>query len=329
MRHRCTIALLLLLGILFQCSAQQPSNLLEEIRQNHPYMRTIVIRRNERAVLTYYRANETEATLLRINSVSKSITSALVGIAIDKGLIKDVDEKVITFFPEVKSGVVDSRCNDITIKHLLTMTSGIQYNLFRDINMHINQEKLAEHCLNKQLISKPGETYNYNDPGVQLLNHILERTTKSTIEKFAQDNLFGPLGVSRHEWHDIDRSGVPFGSHGLRLTCEDMTKFGSLYLNKGLWNGRQVIPAAWVNSSWSKHSHGYVPFDADYGYLWWLSKVGNEEGKFALGFGGQFILVFPDLSAVVAITCDSDQPRDPRVMKLIEDFVVPFIKSKK
>ena len=209
-----------------------------------------------------------------IRSISKSIVSACVGIAVQQGKIKSIDQKVFDFFPEYKkldTGLISS----LTIKHLLTMSSGLVWN--EDLpydnpeNSEIRMIRSAnpvEYVLSQPLEFQPGVSWKYNGGTTQLLAAIIEKTTGKKIDEFAKEFLFQPLGIEKFEWRKYRDKDLPAAASGLRLRSRDLLKFGLLYNNNGIWNNKQIISKEWIDESFK--SHVGRPGGGSYGYQFWL-----------------------------------------------------------
>jgi CubicO group peptidase (beta-lactamase class C family) len=240
-------------------------------------------------------------------SVGKSLTGALVGIAIREGYIEGVDQKVADFFPD-HSGLQDDPLKQaMTIEHLLTMTSGLDwpesgpsYSSSKNImNQMMRSSDWVRFVLDRPMAAAPGAVFNYSSGASHLLSAIIQEATGIRTFSFAKTYLFEPLGISHVSWLS-DLRGIAFGAGGVRLTPRDMARFGQLYLQGGVWNGKQVVPAEWVEASVARQvsAHGAASY---YGYQWWVR--GNSIHA-AHGYRGKRIFVIPDLDMVVVFTAD-------------------------
>src|SRR5210317_1834236 len=184
-----------------------------------------------------------------VHSVTKSVTSALIGIALDKGYLNSVDQKLIEFFPEYITDESDPRKKEISLKHLLTMSAGFRWNdrgpSMRNWYYSSDWVKFAVQLPQE---NNPGDIFNYNSSTSHLLSVILSKSTKTSTLDFAKQNLFEPLGIQSAYWHQ-DPQGYYIGGFGLGLSARDLAKFGFLYLNNGYWNGQSIVSASWVKES--------------------------------------------------------------------------------
>jgi CubicO group peptidase (beta-lactamase class C family) len=244
-----------------------------------------------------------------LRSVTKSVTSLLVGIAIDERLIPSVDEPVFGFFPE-HADLRTTGKDPITLRHLLTMSAGFEWNEYIPYTDPSNSwEEMFpspdrwRFVLSRRLVAPPGSTWNYNSGISELLGAILSRASGRPIEPYAREVLFEPLGITDVEWAmDGD---VPLTASGLRLGSRDLAKIGQLLLQRGQWGGKQVVSSAWIGESTAPQ---IGPADRlyFYGYHWWLgrSMIARREISWiaAMGLGGQRLFVVPPLDLVAVIT---------------------------
>jgi CubicO group peptidase (beta-lactamase class C family) len=276
----------------------------------------LVVRNGYIIAETYYPPFQQD-TKHHVYSVTKSIISALIGIAIEEGYIDSVDDRVVDFFPEREFANPDGRKETMTLAHLLTMTSGLDWQEGMLIYQAMGRTKdLVDFVLDKPITAQPGSQFNYCSGCSHVMSAIIQDTTGMGTLEFAQRHLFEPLGISNVYW-ETDRSGIPNGGWGLNLTPRDMAKLGYLYLNDGVWDDQQIVPAAWVRRS----VEGHITFDDGwgYGYQWWIYPSFGAYA--AIGLGAQLIFVMPDWEMVVVFTAtlgDSDV-----LFGLIEDFIVP------
>ena len=259
-----------------------------------------------------------------IKSASKSIISALVGVAIERKLIPDVRTPIVTYFPELSKDR-NPRKLEITVEDLLTMRSGLESTSNRNYGAWVLSRNWVQHALARPLLSPPGTGMDYSTGNTHLLSAILTRVTGTSTWQFAQDALTRPLGFSLPRW-PRDPQGIYFGGNDMLLTPLQMMTFGELYLNDGLANGRQIVPERWIGDSWVPR--GRSGFSGQlYGYGWWMRELGGYDSYYAWGFGGQYIFVVPELELVVVTTSSSTVAEDRRshrrdVFGLVEDLII-------
>jgi CubicO group peptidase (beta-lactamase class C family) len=240
-----------------------------------------------------------------VRSVTKSVISLLVGIAIDRKLIAGVDQPVFTFFPEYEP-VRSVEKDHILLRHLLAMSSGLAWDEKRPYSDSRNSETQMARAedpyrfvLEQPISSRPDTVWNYSGGSTQLLARVVEKASGKPIEDFAREVLFEPLDITDVEWVRMP-NGYMAAASGLRLRPRDMAKLGQLFLNGGEWNGRRIVSASWLQESALPRVSSF------YGYQWWngLSVVGDQivERIEARGLGGQRIFIVPSSNLVVVVT---------------------------
>jgi CubicO group peptidase (beta-lactamase class C family) len=286
----------------------QPSPLTFEnyapfLEKTYPTVKAVVVSRGDCAIFEYYRSGIGTDTRLPVYSVTKSVLSILVGIAIDKGFLR-LDEKLSEVAPDAFDGSVDPRARDITIRNLLTKTEGFAESGKYATKASYPDADLWRWMLNRPVKYAPGTHFRYDEVGSNLLSVILSRAVKQNEESFAQDNLFNPLHIVNYDWLS-DADGHLFGETHLRLSARDMAKIGALYLHQGRWGDRQIVSEAFVAESTTKQNEGGPPVNTGYGYLWWIDKTKtNLSAFFAAGSGSQAIYVVPKLNIVATVSAD-------------------------
>lgn len=232
-------------------------------------------------------------------SLSKSFTSTAVGLAVAEGKLS-IDDLVLKFFPEDTPTEPSPNLKAMRVRDLLTMSTGHQE------EVKLQSEKLWKQVfLNHPVPHKPGTHFKYNTPATYMLSAILQKVTGESVLDYLKPRLFDPLGIAQPRW-DTSPEGITIGGYGLFLRTEDIAKFGILYLQKGLWKGKQLVPAEWIEQATSKHvSNGSDPsrdWDQGYGFQFWRCRHDAYRGD---GKDGQFCIVLPKLDAVIAITANT------------------------
>lgn len=264
------------------------------------------------------------STLHDLASCTKSFTSTLVGIAIDKGYIKNVQQPVLDLLQGRDVANVDARKKAMTLENLLTMSSGLAcYAEPGEITLREMFQSLdwVQFTLDLPMMEPPGTRFEYCSPGSHLLSAIVRETTGMTTLAFAQKHLFQPLGISRIIW-PVDPQGINRGWGDLHLAPYDMAKLGYLYLNNGQWDGIQILSPEWITTATNKHST--PPDGYGYGYQWWLS---SPEIYSANGRGGQQIIVASGLDTVVVLTGGLSDEEGVKRDEILTSILVPAIKS--
>lgn len=280
---------------------------------------SIVIKNGYIVHETYYGSYGVDSRR-NIFSCTKSFTSTLVGIALKEGYITSVDEHVMDFFSDRTIANMDSRKEAMTIEHLLTMTTGIEWyeNVYTGVNSFSQMTSSVDwvqYVLDQPMAHTPGEVWYYNSGASHLLSTLVNISTGQYTQNYAEDKLFTPLGITHYDWGK-DPDDNAFGGASLRLTPRDMAKLGFLFLNNGTWDGSQVVPEEWIITATS--SLELLDSDTGYGYQWWTSPLIGAYS--ARGYLGQFIYVFPALNMVVVFTASTNYMQ-PNI--LLENYILP------
>jgi CubicO group peptidase (beta-lactamase class C family) len=268
-----------------------------------------------------------------MKSASKSVISALIGIAIAEGYIESVEVPIAKFFPDYLSPQVTPEKLEITIEDLLTMQSGLETTSNRNYGKWVLSENWVEFALNQPLVAQPGEAMLYSTGSSHLLSAILTKATGVDSKSFAQQYLTSPLGFSMSYWSQ-DPQGIYFGGNNLEMTARQMLAFGELYLNNGQAAGNQIIPRQWIESSYLTHAESPRGQGRYYGYGWWLRDLAGLQVPVAWGYGGQLIFVIKELDLVVVATSDSRPSAGRRdhlrqLYNLVEQLIVESLKSRR
>ena len=287
-------------------------------------LHSLLISRHGELILERYFHGASAARLANIKSVSKSVISALVGIAIKRELIKSVDTPIAQFFPERLGEDADPAKRSITVEHLLTMRSGLEPTSGRGYGAWVQSSNWVRYVLSRPLVSQPGEMMDYSTGNSHLLSAILTKVSGKSTWQFARDVLARPLGIRLQRWQQ-DPQGIYFGGNNMEMTPRQMLAFGELYLNWGRANGSQVVPEDWIRVSFIPRARSYWSNEL-YGYGWWIGETNGYRAYFAWGYGGQLIYVIPDLRLVVvttssATTGDTRRSHRRAVFGLVEELV--------
>ena len=297
----------------------------------------VAIKKGKLLLEEYYNKTKRE-DLHDTRSVGKTFASALAGIAIDQGYIEGVNCPLSDFYTSPHLRETSLAASDISLYHLLTMSSGIDGD-DNDSTTPGNEGKMYPQSnwvkwmleLPMSRDRKPGEKWTYLTAGVVLLGDILDKKVPGGLERFAHQELFEPIGIKEYQW-EYTPQGVPNTAGGLRMAPLDYAKFGQLYLNDGCWEERVVIPSSWVKDSFTDYFSTTLEGN-DYGYLWWSKYyyLGGQKLKayYAGGNGGNKIFVFPQYDIVIVVTA-SAYGRDyahTQVDEIMEHYVLPAIMS--
>ncbi len=296
------------------------------IRAQLPNVLSLLVTRHGSLVFEQYYHGHTQATRFGILSATKSVISALVGVALQNQLLPDLERTMLSFFPALDTATVDPRKRAITLAHLLTMTAGFGWNDDDAMWLWPRDTNWVTASLERPMQDDPGATFKYSNEVSHILSAIVTQATHMSAEAYAAQQLFAPLGIASAIW-EADPQGISLGGWGLFLTARDMAKFGYLYLNQGSWDGTQIVPAQYVEASTQAHSAGGYPEDGAYGYHWWITTMGGYHTYFAAGYGGQYIWVIPVLDVVAVTTARYDLPPEETQEHrcLLTDFIVPAV----
>ncbi|HPJ79983.1 MAG TPA: serine hydrolase [Prolixibacteraceae bacterium] len=304
------------------------------LSQEIPDIHSLLILKDDQLVLEEYFHGYSRDRLHRVHSVTKSFTSALLGIAIDKGLIPDDNEPVWKYFAERDSTRWVKEKYDIRIKHLLSMTAGLDWKGLTPGESNDDMDMYKTHdyfgfLLNKELKFSPGTHFCYNNGLSLMLGHILEKSSGLSVEAFANETLFAKPGITDYAW-DVDDNGITRTDGGLKLRPLDMLKFGQLYLSNGKWKEDRIISENWIHYSTGQKIGSN---DAGYAFHWWIRnyKVNNAVIRtiYALGHGEQAIILVPEFRLVFVMTAGNYLQTEHRPFEILQDYILPSLQTQK
>jgi len=309
--------------------------LFNQIKDANHKIHSVVLVKNNQLVLEEYFNDHKVNQLHDLRSTSKSIRSILLGIAIDKGFIDDINDPIIKYLKSpVPEKHLDVRKEEITIKHLLTMSSGLDCNDW-DKKSKGQEDKVykkkdwLQYTLDLPMVNTPGEVSHYCSMGVILMTEIISQTSGMLINEFANEHLFNPLGIDNVKWgHTSDKEVIASGKR-LYMTPRDMAKIGQLVLNEGKWNGEQIVSEKWIEESTTPKTK---ITGIDYCYLWWNIPFNVNErtiiSKTATGNGGQYIIIIPDMELVAVFTGGAyNSQEDKLAFAVMKDIILPSIEN--
>jgi CubicO group peptidase (beta-lactamase class C family) len=292
-----------------------------------PRLHSLLVGRNGEIVFEHYYNGTTPSRAANIKSASKSVISALVGIAVDRGLIADVRRPIGDFLPDLWEGETDALKRTITVEDLLTMRSGLETTSNRNYGPWVTSRNWVRFALDQPLEAEPGTRMIYSTGSTHLLSALLTRVSGSDTRRFAQEHLAGPLGFSLASW-TRDPQGIYFGGNEMSMTPRQLLSFGDLYLNGGRTrDGSQVLSPEWVRATFVARTPSPREQGRFYGYGWWIRDMAGYATHYGWGYGGQFVFVVRGLDLVVVATSDPN-PGDGRrehlrsVYDLVEDRIV-------
>ncbi|RKD90456.1 serine hydrolase domain-containing protein [Mangrovibacterium diazotrophicum] len=280
-----------------------------------------------------------------VHSVSKSIISLCIGIAIDKGFIRDVQQSVFDYMPEYEYLNTGDK-HYINIEHLLSCTGGLQWAEWNaplssrendQVNIWFHPKGPIDYYLQRPFVAVPGTLFNYSGGGIEVLGKILENASGMSVQAFSDEYLFGPLGLKEAEWNIIYPTGEYHVAAGLKLRPRDMLKIGMMMLQNGKWNDQQIVSPEWI----SKSSTSFLPDmsinvpgedlrDMGYGYTWWTKDETNNGQAVhwfsANGWGGQKIVVLPEFETVIVLT-GANYTSKVKEYRIISDYLYKAIRA--
>jgi CubicO group peptidase (beta-lactamase class C family) len=282
----------------------------------HPQLVSFLVMRHGAVVVEEYFNGFGPDDAHNVHSVSKSMLSTLIGIAVERGEIEGVDQRLADILPDYFAKVEDRRKLDLTVRHLLTMTGGLDWTEDATEYQVDDQADWVQAILDRPLAARPGRVFRYNTGLTHLGSAVLTEATGMSTCEYAMRWLFDPLGVTVEHW-GRDPQGYFTGGFDLYLTARELAAFGQLHLAGGVWDGEELISSGFVSEAAEPHAE-------DYGYLWWLQEVDGRLVQTAWGYGGQFIYVIEDLDLVVVMTTDTQHiAADFDGLPILADYVIP------
>ncbi len=291
-----------------------------------PNLRGILVSQKGEIVLERFTGGAGADRATNVKSVSKSLLSVLVGIAIAEGHIRGLDQPISDFFPDyfARPGVEPAK-RAITVGHLLSMQSGLESTSFDQYGAWVSSRDWVRAALEQPVVDVPGGRMLYSTGSTHLLSAILTKATGKSTWAYANERLAGPLGFRIRPWQR-DPQGIFFGGNEMYLTPRQLLRFGQMYLDGGAYRGKQVVPRAWVEESvrprtsspWNGHG---------YGLGWWSKESGGRRVFFAWGYGGQYVFVVPELELVAVFVSRPDGPRAPGhlpgIHRILDEYLLP------
>lgn len=290
-----------------------------------PPLTSLLVARGDTTVAEVYFGGMSPAQGANLKSASKSVLSALTGIAIAEGHLDGVNQTIGPFFPDLLADA--PRKQQITIRNLLTQQTGLESTSFGNYGAWVSSPSWVADALRRPMEDRPGGEMIYSTGNTHLLGVILAKATGQSLRAFAQEELFDPLGTTIRSWQQ-DPQGYYFGGNNMALTPRGLLRFGQLYLNRGTFQEQRVLPADWIDRSWRTYVRSTYR-DHQYGYLWFTHTFGGEAVAFAWGYGGQYVFVVPALDLVVAMTSSpSNRPpgsdgHNRRLVRLLAEHIIP------
>lgn len=290
-----------------------------------PRLRTLLVARHGELLAELHAGGPPPDVPVNVKSVSKSILSALVGIAIAEGHLSGAGQPIAGFFEEYLEPDGDPRKRSITIAHLLSMQSGLERTSGGNYGRWVTSPNWVRYAITRPMVAEPGGRRIYSTGNSHLLSAVLTEATGRSTWDYARSKLAEPLGIALPRWR-TDPQGIYFGGNEMLLSPRAMVRIGELYRNGGRHGDRQIVPSWWVRESLTRWTPARRPGDG-YGYSWFLSEVRGYPMFYAWGYGGQFIFVVPDLELTVVSTADTNVARGGshlrEVRRILADMIVP------
>jgi CubicO group peptidase (beta-lactamase class C family) len=292
---------------------QMDAQALEDLRvqvRDMPNVYSLLVVRNGKLVHEQYDNGANKNTLLHIRSITKRITSFLMGVAIDEGYVEGYEEPLTNFFPEI-SAATGEGWDAVNLYHLLHMISGMDWDEeddYSDYEGHLSDP--LSYTFGRDIVYEPGTFFTYNTPGIDLLSIVLERAYNKELADLTQEKIFGPLGILGYEWQEMSY-GVERGGTGLELTARDLAKFGLLHRQYGHWQSDQLVTSGWISLCF-EDALSFDGIDGNHGAhnsignTWWTREFNGVTVNYADGYGGQMLMLIPEHNIIIVMNRNYD-----------------------
>lgn len=296
-----------------------------------PVSSLLVMRGDELVVERYFRGMRANRTT-NLKSISKTLLSPLIGIAIADGVLEGPDQPLRELLPDYYARLADGGRDavakqELTLHHVLSMTSGIESTSFGNYGAWVSSRDWVWDQLRRPMVCRPG-CFEYSTGSTHLLSAILTRTTGESLKSYAERVFFGELGIRLPEW-DRDPQGRYLGGNNMALTPRQLLRVGEVFRDRGRWQNRQLVPEDWIELSWRPRATS--PWNGHrYGYLWWSESWGGHTANFAWGYGGQYLVIVPDLDLVAVVTSSLSGTRGGHTRRLrdfFDEYLIPAFAS--
>ena len=293
-------------------------------------LRSLIIQQHGVLLHEEYNTGRTATKDFNIKSASKSIIGLLTGIAVEEGFIPTIDEPISRYFDDYFEENPDPKKENITIRNLLSMQAGLRSTSSGNYGAWVISNNWVEFALDQDFVSEIDGRMVYSTGTSHLLSVIITKATGMSTKAFAEKYLFEPLSIRVGGW-DRDPQGFYMGGNNMALSPKDLLKIGQMLLDDGRWEGKQIIAPAWIKDSFKTYTYSnYNPYG--YGYQWWNKETAGYTTFFAWGHGGQYIMMIPELDAVVVMTSSVTNASRRRTYKrpvfiLLEEHIIPFLEN--
>ncbi|GHC17238.1 6-aminohexanoate-dimer hydrolase [Kushneria pakistanensis] len=291
-----------------------------------PRTHTLMVAINGETVIERgYRGHRTNQTA-NIKSLSKTLMSALVGAAIERGVIDSVNQPIVELLaPDQIPNNADPRIREITVGQLLSMQTGLERTSGQHYGAWVASNNWVRNALSRPFVAEPGGQMLYSTGNTHLLSAALTQATGHSTLALMRDWLGAPLGISIPPW-TRDPQGIYFGGNEMGLTPQALLAFGEMYRLGGHYNGRQILSGDWISASWQPRTHSFYN-DDDYGYGWFSGEIEGEPVYYGWGYGGQVLFVVPGRAMTVVLTSDPTPPSSGRYLARIKAVVAQLIQA--
>ncbi|WP_052723654.1 serine hydrolase domain-containing protein [Paenibacillus wulumuqiensis] len=302
----------------------------ERLEREYPRINSFLVAQSGQLVYESYYNGNTASNLADLRSATKSFTSVLVGIARQQGLFDNIDEPIEHYLADQFPAHPSAELRSTTIRHLLTMTAGFAWKTGKklgepDIHQFHRTRHWARAALRRPILPETRDVFQYRSIDTHLLSVLISRWSGQDAFSYARDTLFGSLGIEQAAWSPSPE-GDSMGHVGLCLTPRDMLRFGVCCLQQGKWKEQQIIPADWLEQSFTPQSEGYAGYGY-YGYGWWTGKQDGLDYACAHGHGGQEIIILPQLDTVIVFTSDSKVRKYKNPRHLLPEMLFPALQE--
>jgi CubicO group peptidase (beta-lactamase class C family) len=297
------------------------------VKNNHQ-LYSVVVSQDDRIIYNKYFNGKSAKELFNDQSLTKSVMSLLIGIAIDKGFISSVDEKIVKFFPQLKNDA-DKRKQEITLRALMNQASGFWHEDLAKLGDYLKIPDPSGTVLNAPLISEPGKVFRYNNAATHLLSVIITKSTGITTLQFANKYLFEPLGIKNVTWEKMNDGYYDgCGLLGVHLSTLDMNRIGSLVLHNGYFNNKRVVSEKWIAQTLQPAAFYSTPWGfpgSAYALCWYHYTYKGTPVSYGLGWGGQFVFIIPGKKTVITVNSSVDNATAVKASNLFMDMIFPLI----
>jgi CubicO group peptidase (beta-lactamase class C family) len=287
------------------------------LRTEFPGTLAVTITHKDQILLDYRREGTAKDELFRVYSVTKSVLALLAGIALDKGLLPSLDRTAASYFPELDLSAADARARGITLRQIMTMTAGLS----TASAPGTQPPPVTTSGFLRPISETPGTVFSYDNNATNILGILLSRAISTRLDAFAEETLFKPLGIAEYRWRQTP-DGFPAASGGLSLSMDSLSRIGRLIQRRGDWDGQRIVSREYMAAMLTRRMPVNPQTQLDYGYLWFVQNTpdGKHESYIAQGYGGQVLVVVPELQLIVATTT---QPETGANTRFIRGMILP------